>query len=68
MINLSCSAAATAASAVARAAQLLLSNLEHGRRIDAAGKLQLSTPKCVIAMIGCFAKSPGVSMAGLLAI
>ena len=40
MINLSCSAAAMAASAVVRAAQLLLSDLEHGRRIDAAGTLR----------------------------
>jgi hypothetical protein len=40
MINLSCSAAATATSAVVRAAQLLLSDLEHGRRIDAAGTLR----------------------------
>jgi hypothetical protein len=40
MINLSCSAAAMATSAVVRAAQLLLSDLEHGRRIDAAGTLR----------------------------
>jgi predicted RNA methylase len=40
MVNLSCSAAAMAASAVVRAAQLLLSDLEHGRRIDAAGSLR----------------------------
>jgi hypothetical protein len=40
MVNLSCSAAAMAASAVVRAAQLLLSDLEHGRRIDAAGTLR----------------------------
>jgi hypothetical protein len=40
MINLSCSAAAMATTAVVRAAQLLLSDLEHGRRIDAAGTLR----------------------------
>ena len=40
MINLSCSAAAMATSAVVRAARLLLSDLEHGRRIDAAGTLR----------------------------
>jgi predicted RNA methylase len=40
MINLSCSAAAMAASAVVRAARLLLSDLEHGRRIDSAGTLR----------------------------
>ena len=40
MINLSCSAAAMATSAVVQAAQLLLSDLEHGRRIDAAGTLR----------------------------
>jgi hypothetical protein len=42
MINLSCSAAALATSAVVRAAQLLLSDLEHGRRIDAAGTLRVA--------------------------
>jgi predicted RNA methylase len=40
MMNLSCSAAAAAASAIAQAARLLLSDLEHGRRIDTAGILR----------------------------
>jgi hypothetical protein len=40
MINLSCSAAAMATSAVVQAARLLLSDLEHGRRVDAAGILR----------------------------
>jgi hypothetical protein len=40
MINLSCSAAAMATSAVVQAARLLLSNLKHGRCIDAAGILR----------------------------
>jgi hypothetical protein len=40
MMNLPCSAAAAAASAVTQAARLLLSDLEQGRRIDAAGILR----------------------------
>jgi hypothetical protein len=40
MMNLSCSAAAAAASAIIQAARLLLSDLERGRRIDAAGILR----------------------------
>jgi predicted RNA methylase len=40
MMNLSCPAAATAASAIAQAARLLLFDLEHGRRIDTAGILR----------------------------
>jgi P-loop containing NTP hydrolase pore-1 len=47
MINLSCSAAAMATSAVVRAAQLLLSDLEHGRRIDAAGTLRAAMETAV---------------------
>ncbi|QHO77636.1 methylase [Bradyrhizobium sp. CCBAU 051011] len=40
MMTLSCSATATAASTIAHAAQLLLSDLERGRRIDATGILR----------------------------
>jgi predicted RNA methylase len=40
MMNVSCSAAAAAASTIAHAAQLLLSDLERGRRIDATGILR----------------------------
>ncbi|WP_426441167.1 strawberry notch-like NTP hydrolase domain-containing protein [Bradyrhizobium genosp. P] len=40
MINVSGSAAAAAASAIAQAARLLLADLERGRRIDAAGTLR----------------------------
>lgn len=40
MMNLSCSATAAAASTIAQAAQLLLSDLERGKRIDATGILR----------------------------
>jgi predicted RNA methylase len=40
MLNLPCSATAAAASTIAHAARLLLSDLERGRRIDAAGILR----------------------------